>query len=148
MTTKHQPDTFAAAYGDAALERLSPMGEIERKMGIEPIENLLDERRRLVDQVAELRAKHGPWGAWDALRKVQLAQAKMKLRLSYRDAKVKASNDAIDDEAHADDEYVDFVRLTLTERTKWVKLEERITAIDFQINRAQMVGRYLTSEPK
>lgn len=141
-------DKFDTIHGTAALTPLSPMGDIETRMGIEPIENLLDERRRLVDQVAELRAKYGPWGAWDALRKVQLSQALFRIKEGYRAAGIKRSNDEVDAEAHADGDYIAFVRLAVTERAKWVKLEERITAIDFIINRAQAVARFVTSEPR
>lgn len=130
------------------LRGLSAMGEIEVKMGLEPIENLLDDRNALVERTAVLRAKYGPFGVWEHLRKIELARLKALRRAQYQDQRVRASNDRIDDEAHQHPDYVEFVALALRERAEWNKLEERIAAIDFVLNRQQVVARYVTAEAR
>ncbi len=116
-------------------------------MGLEPIETLLDERAHLVEQVADLRAKHGPFGLWDHLRKVELANIRLAIRGRYVAAGAKKpTNDQIDDEAHASEQYQDFITFALRERDKWIKMEARIDAIDYTINRGQSVARFVTAE--
>lgn len=117
-------------------------------MGLEPIENLLDERERLVGQVAELRAKYGSFGVFDHIRKTELAQLKMRLRAQWTalGGKKRPTNDQLDDEAHAHPEYLDLIRQALTDRTRWVELEERLAGIDYLINRGQSVARFVTAE--
>jgi chorismate mutase len=132
--------------GQRKLPPPTPMAVQEMKMGLEPIENLLDERQRLVDQVAELRAQFGSWGVFDHQRKIELSQIKQRIRLEAMRDKIKLSNDAIDDMAHADAGYVAFIVAAQQERARWVRTEERINHIDFLINRGQSVARYATAE--
>jgi chorismate mutase len=124
----------------------SPMAVMEVKMSIEPIENLLDERARLVEQVAELRAQFGPFGVFDHQRKIQLAQIRQSIRLRAQQDRIKLSNDAVDDMAHAHEDYTAFILVAMQERARWVRLEERINGIDYTINRGQAVARFATAE--
>jgi chorismate mutase len=137
------PDTI---HTGGQLPPASPMAVMEAKMGLEPIENLLDERQRLVDQVADLRAQFGPYGLFDAQRKIELSQIRQRIRLQALRDKIKMSNDAVDDAAHADEAYVAFILVANQERARWVRLEERIAAIDYTINRGQAVARFATAE--
>ena len=125
----------------------SAMAAAEARMGLEPIETLLDERAHLVEQVADLRAKYGPFGVFDHIRKTELAQLRVRLRAQYTAAGVKrVTNDQLDDEAHAHPDYLGLITHALADRAKWVKLEERIAAIDYTINRGQSVARFVTAE--
>jgi hypothetical protein len=137
------PDTL----NTGSLRPASAMADAEVRMGLEPIENLLDERERLVAEVAELRAKYGAFGVWDHIRKTELAQLRMRLRAEWTAVGGKRpTNDQLDDEAHAHPEYIDLIRQTLADRTRWVRLEERLAGIDFLINRGQSVARFVTAE--
>lgn len=124
----------------------SPMADIEARMGIVPVEELLAERRRLVEQVAELRARHGSFGTFDAERKSKLATIKMMLRARAARDQIKKTEMALEDEAHAHPDYVEFVAAATMERARLTKVEALIDSIDATIQRANAVARYLTAE--
>src|SRR3990167_8094112 len=70
----------------------SRMAEVEEAIGIPPVEELLAERQQLVERVAELRARHGSFGTFDALRKSKLATIKMLIRAQAQRDGRKADN--------------------------------------------------------
>jgi chorismate mutase len=129
------------------LRPASAMAAAEVRMGLDPIENLLDERQHLVEELATLRAKYGSFGVFDHIRKTELAQLRVRLRAQYTAAGVKrVTNDQLDDEAHAHPDYLALITQALHDRATWVRLEERLAAIDFTINRGQSVARFVTAE--
>jgi hypothetical protein len=131
------PDTFP---------KVSVLGEIESRVGIPSIESLLAERDDLVKQVSVLRAKHGPFGLFDAERKVQLATIAASIRArALSDAK-KVTEASIDEAAHADPRYVDWLTQMTQEKAEWAILENRIAGIGELIRRGDAVTRYLTAE--
>lgn len=131
-----------AGPGDGARD------EMELRAGIEPLAQLLDARYHLVDKVADLRAKFGPWGTWDHLRKIEISRLKSLIRLQAMQSKARVTNDMVDDEAHQHVDYTEFVLLATRERAAWVRLEAQIEAIDFTINRGQGLLRFATYEPR
>lgn len=122
----------------------TPTGDVENRMGIQPIEELLAERDTLVQQVAPLRARHGPFGTWDALRKIHLSASAAVVRAKAGDTKVTEAS--IDQAAHTHPDYVAFVQEGTQEKADWIVLENKIQAIADTINRGQAVARYLSSE--
>lgn len=125
---------------------LTPGGEVESRMGIQPLEELLHERDQLVKQVAPLRAKHGPFGTYGALRKVQLAAVAATIRAKAVEQGTKLTEAAIDEAAHASGAYMDFITQATREKTEWVLLENSVQGIQDTILRANAVARYLAAE--
>ena len=120
--------------------------EIEARVGIAPLDALQADRRALVTQVAPLRALYGPFGGFDARRKVLLAICASEAREGARE--VKTTEAAITDAAHAHDAYRDWINRSELERAEYIVLEDAITAITERIHRDNALIRYVTSEPK
>lgn len=125
---------------------VSPMTDAEERLGIEPLEGLLDERRHLTNKVATLRAKYGSFGTADHIRKIELSRLKCMLRVQALREKRKVTADQVDAEAHAHADYVELVTLMTNERAEWVRLENSIDEIDAKIMRGQAVARFVTGE--
>lgn len=124
----------------------TPFGDLEARIGLVPIESLLAERDTLVQQVAELRARHGAFGTYDALRKVQLATIAAKLRAQALATGTKVTEASLDEAAHASPEYADFITQMTEEKAAWAIQENRITSISDTIQRGNVIGRFLASE--
>lgn len=128
------------------LPPVSTLGEIESRVGIPSIESLLAERDTLVKEVAPLRAKHGPFGTYDALRKVQLATIGAAIRAQAVLDERKITEAAIDEASHSDPAYVDWITQATREKTEWVLVENTIQGIGELIRRGDAIARYLTAE--
>lgn len=126
----------------------SPMADIETRMGITPVEELLAERMDLVRRSADLRARYGPWGTWDALRRAQLSTIRMRLRAEAARDKLRTSEAALDDAAHADPRYLELITEATRERAELARLDAMIEGIDATIRRADAIARYLTAEAR
>lgn len=125
---------------------VSTLGEMEQKMGLPPIEVLLADRDELVKQVAPLRAKHGPFGTYNDLRKIELATIAAALRARALADERKMTEAAIDEAAHSDGRYIEFVTTATSEKAEWAILENRIEGINDTILRANAIARYLAAE--
>ena len=124
----------------------SAMAAVEERIGLRPIEELLAERLALIEQAADLRARHGSFGTFDASRKVQLATIKMTLRARGQRDGVKLTEAALEDGAHADPVYMEFVIQGTQERARLTMIEAQIEAIDATIQRGNAVTRFAASE--
>lgn len=122
--------------------------EIELRAGVEPIDDLLAQRHALVEQSAELWARFGPFGTWDHERKAELARLKALVRLQADRDKRKLNNDQVDDESRAHPDYTVFVVEGTKGRAEFFRLNSRIEAIDYRINRGQALVRYVSNEPR
>jgi chorismate mutase len=122
------------------------LGDIETRMGLPSIESLLAERDTLVKEVALLRAKHGPFGTWGDLRKIELAKWAASIRAKAVLEERKLTEAAIEEAAHSHPMYVDFVTQGTSEKARWIEAENRIQGIEDTINRGNVVGRYLAQE--
>jgi len=131
------PDTFPV---------VSTLGEMEQRMGLPPIEVLLADRDELVKQVAPLRAKHGAFGTFEALRKIEVATIAAMKRAEAVAAEKKITEAAVEEAAHADWRYIKFVTEATTEKAEWVVIENRIQSVNDTILRANAVARYLAAE--
>lgn len=115
-------------------------------MGLQPLEELLAERDVLVKKVSILRAKHGAFGTYDALRKIELAQIAQIIRAQAVMEPRKMTAAEIDDAAHSDGRYITFVTQATTERAQWAILENQIQGIADTIMRGQAVARFIAAE--
>lgn len=125
---------------------LTPQGEVESRLGIDPLEWLLAERDDLVKQVAPLRARHGPGGLFDDLRGVQRATVAMKLRAQAAASGTKVTEAYLEDASKADPDYVSFLTAGVLEKIQHTELENAITGINDQVRRGDAVARYLSQE--
>lgn len=128
------------------MKPLTPMGDLEQRIGLMPIEELLAERDELIKQVAPLRAKYGTFGTHEALRKIELAKLKAIIRGQVTQEKKKVSYNEIDDRAHASGQYVDFIIKATNERATWIELENRMESITDTLNRGQVIARFAAAE--
>jgi hypothetical protein len=124
------------------------MQEAESRASVEPIDSLLDERAHLVEKAATLHGLHGTPMVWDAKRKALVMQIRHRLRGQYMAVHggKRPTEAQLDEEAHADDDYVAFITETLTQRAEFYRLTKAIEAIDMRCNRGQALIRFVSSE--
>ena len=130
------------------LTATSPMAEAELRLGIEPIECLLDERSALVEKVADLRARFGSFGTFDHIRKMELARLAGLVRAQALRDRVKMTASEVEDATHDHPDYRHLITEATRQRAEWVRLEAKIEAIEFQIQRGQAVARFVTAEAR
>src|ERR1700674_4134484 len=124
------------------------MSDVEQRMSLVPLEELLAERDELVSSVAPLRAKYGPNGTWDALRTIQLATIAQRIRAQAVLDGEHMTQAEVKDAAHADPDYAAAVATATDERATWALLEAQIEGIDFTVNRGQAIARFLSAEAR
>ena len=124
----------------------NPMQDAEIRCGVQPAQELLDERTLLVEKVADLKAVYGSFGTFDHLRKIELSRLKGLVRAQATRDKVKLNNDQVDDDAHAHIDYIEFIRQATTDRAKWVRLENQIEAVSARIFRGNAMIRFVSNE--
>lgn len=134
--TMQTPDTVYA----------EKMAGIETRMGLEPIHELLGRRQVFVEQMADLRARYGSFGTFDAMRKAELSKIKMQIRAQAVAGGVRKTEACLDEEAHADPRYMEFITTATRGRADLAVLESKIEQIDATIYRANVVARYLSAE--
>jgi hypothetical protein len=132
-----QPDVVTAR---------SPLGDIEARVGIPPIEELLAERDTLVKKLAPLRAKHGPGGIFQDERKVELAKIAAALRATWVGEAKKVTEAQIEEASHSDPRYVDYIVKATVEKAEYVVLENTVQGISDTIQRGNVIARYLANE--
>lgn len=120
--------------------------EIERRLGLEPIESVLTHRAQLVAEVAGLRAKFGSFGTFDAERKTKLATIKMRIRAQMTASGVKLTESAMDDEAHADLDYIAYITDATRSRAKLQVLEDQIQAVNDMLQRDKTLAHFSAQE--
>lgn len=124
----------------------TPQGEIEARCGLIPLEELLSERDELVSQVARLRAVHGPFGTYDALRKIELAKVAAMIRAQSVLEGKRVTESYLEESSHCHDAYVAWVTTMTTEKADYIILENRIAGINDTIMRGNVVGRFVSQE--
>lgn len=122
--------------------------EAEGRAGVEAIDLLHAERDKVVGELAPLRAIYGAFGTADHLRKVELARTRQIVQArAVLDGK-KLTQDDLDMGARLHEDYVGYIAEMTTGRTRWIQLEERLTAIDQRIQRGQALLRFVANEPR
>jgi hypothetical protein len=125
---------------------VSPMGEVELRMGVQPLDVLHAQREALVYRVAPLRAMWGPNGLGSHFRKMELSKIQEILRGEAEAQGEKVSDAKLDKMGHADERYVRWLTQAKHEFIEWVQLEEKISQINEEIMRGQSVARFATAE--
>ena len=130
------------------LHAYDPMAQTEKRLGLRPVEELLDERRKLVTRIADLRARFGSFGTFDHLRKIELSRIAGMVRAQAVRDKVKMTAAEVDDAAHDHPDYRDFITEATKQRAEWVRLEHEVEAIDWVLRRGQTIAAFLSSEAR
>lgn len=145
---KHGWDMSArpVSQQEPSFKPLSPLSEIEHRMGLQPLAELHAERDVLVKKVANLRARYGSFGTYDDLRKIKLAAIAQLIRAKAVKQEKKLTAAEVDDAAHCHSAYVDFVITSTRERAEWTVLENGIQSVDETIFRQQAIARFLANE--
>ena len=126
----------------------NPREIIEARIGIQGIEELHDERRHLVAKSALLRAKHGPFGTFEAIRKSSLSTIRSQARAQHIEAGTKATEAALDDVAHVAKDYKALIAAATEERAALAVIDNEITEINDLIYRDNTLIFHLTAESK
>ena len=119
---------------------------LEARAGVEALDELLAERARLVGEVADLRARYGPGGTYNDLRRVELARLAALIRAQALKDSIKLTESAVDDMTHARPEYIRFVTEATEQRAEWSILEDRIQSVQDRIFRGQALLRFASAE--
>ena len=91
-----------------------------------------DEAESLLQQLSETHAewaqgaaKYGPGGTFDALRKRYISVQAMQLRDKYKTANEKVTEGRLEEEAHADEGYGEWLDDSTIKRAEWLTLDSQ-----------------------
>ena len=122
------------------------MQDAELRAGVEPIDQALQEWDVLVERASKLYGLHGSPLVWDARRKALCMAIRKRLRGEYMALKVVTTEGRLDEEAHADGDYVTFITQTISDRAALYKTEKALEALMFRIYRGQSLLRFASAE--
>lgn len=122
------------------------MRDIEERIGIVPLDQLLQERGELVESSADLFARYGPYGTAEARLKTALAVAELQVRADFEGSKV--TEKFVEARARTHPLYLAAVDATETGRAKWAVAQDRIQGCTDAINRGQVLARAYANEPR
>lgn len=112
---------------------------LESRADVDSLEDLHQRRRQIMPEYSVLRALHGPFGKWDAKRKAMLCAVKVRVRMATQTAAQKITEAAIDDEGHADAQYIRVVDEGIDGATRYAMLDMEISEIEEKI-RSREIG--------
>lgn len=122
--------------------------DIEDRIGIDPLDQLLAEREQLVGQAASLYAVYGPFGTAEHRRKVALAAAELQVRATLTDSGEKATEGKVDAMSRTHPTYLAYLDGLEAGRAEWLVTETKLQAITDRIQRGNVLSRYVASEPR
>lgn len=123
--------------------------EMEARVGVDSLEALQAERRKVVVQLAELRARYGPGGTADAQRKAHRSAIASEIadRMTRETGK-KPSEAEVERLAAGDSRVQAWLDRTEREMADYFLLETQATEWTERINRDQALIRYAANEPR
>lgn len=124
------------------------MTDMELRAGVEPLEQLLDERATLVAQVAPLWAAYGPGGTAEHTRKNELARLDGLIRALATGQGQKVTEPMVDAATHAHPDYLAFVAKMTTDRARFFALNAQLDAIEYRVQRGQALLRMYAAESR
>lgn len=123
-----------------------PFRDYEDRIGIGHLDELHARRRELIAQVAPLRALHGSFGKFDALRKQKLGAFAEVVRAQYAEKGIKITESRIDQLAHCYGGYVVWLTDMMNEHAEMINLDNEIRDIDEQIVRETAITGWSRTE--
>jgi hypothetical protein len=124
------------------------MRDIEARIGIESLDELLNLRGNLVAQASSLYALYGPFGTAEHRRKVALAMAELQVRRNLTDSGEKATEGKVEAMSRTHPTYLTFLDTLEAGRAEWLMTENAIQSITDRITRGNTLSRYVASEPR
>lgn len=121
----------------------NPMSEREVALGVQPIEELNDQRMTLARKVADLYAIYGPGGTANDRKKRALADLENSIKAvaDGMDPPQKMTEAAVERAALSHKAFGDLLAATEKGRADWWLAEQELEGIVFTINRAQAILR-------
>lgn len=115
---------------------------------IVPVERLLAERRAILPEFIELDAMHGRSGKWAEIRKMLWCSIAVRIREEAKAKNVKMTEAEIEQRAHADPEYEEFLARCIDEHKAWTTLDARLTEIEYRKVRGDRLLNLATAEAR
>lgn len=122
------------------------MTDIENRVGIVELDELLARRQELTKEAASLYAVYGPFGSCEHRRKVVLATAELQVRSDLAQSGEKTTEGKVDAMARTHAMYLDFLDAMEAGRAEWLVAETKLQAITDHIQRGNALMRYATQE--
>lgn len=124
--------------------------DVERTIGVDPIEQLHEKRRALWREHARLYARTE---TWQERRKKLVCLISVEIMNSYEFGgdhmgEKRPAADLIDAMAHADERYGNFLAAAEDDIARWALVEVMLREIDELINRDQRVIGFATAEAR
>ena len=143
------PKTLAA-LANAAHKAIvtDPMSERELGYGVRPLEDIHAEWETLTAKLAPMWALYGPGGTTDHLRKNELARIDGLVRANAVAENKTMTEPKVDAACRNHPQYIEFVAKMTTERAEFYKLQNQLTALDWQVNRGQALLKLSSREPQ
>jgi len=116
-------------------------GDVERSMGVDPIDGLLAQLEATREAWATGAALYGPGGTFDNLRKVKLSIVECSIRDEKAEKGEKVTEASIEQQAHADLAYTAWLDNHTVARANWLRLDAEREDVRMRINRGQAVLR-------
>ena len=127
----------------------NPRQAIEARVGIQPIEELLDERDGYIQRAKLLHGAYGTFGTYGDTRKSELSRVRAMLRAQYHDAKATGVTEArLDEEAHCHPDYTKVITAATLGRAELYELENRITDVNDLIRRDNNLTYHSSAEAR
>ncbi len=141
------PDFVVAKAGkvqDALAKNGEPGGYPavdEQSFGAEPIDVLLSDLDNTEEEWADSAALFGAGGLFDAQRKAKLCTVAMEIRDMLFKQGGKATESLIDQMAHADKQYIEWLDDMQLRRAQWLAMDAHRDGLVLRINRGQAMLR-------
>lgn len=123
--------TYTATDADGVV--VADQTPLETRAGIDSLDVLHHKRRAVLEQLAPLKALHGPFGLWDARRKQMLEALKIRALHSLTQANEKTPEWRIDAEAHADEQYAALLDRAEADKVAYLNLDNELSEIEERI---------------
>ena len=124
--------------------------ELEQRADIESLDELLATRRKIVGEIARLKALHGPFGKFDYKRKNLLSAKKVQARMAITERVKKEggklTEDMVDAEAHADPDYEKFIDNGIADHIEYIEKENELAEVEDRIKNRELELRAYTAE--
>lgn len=106
---------------------------LESRAGVDSLDMLHHQRRRVMERLAPLKALHGSFGKWDARRKHLLAAIEVRVRRRLEAAGGKVSAQQVEAEAHADPGYEAVIDEGIEQAAQYHRLQVELEEIEEKI---------------
>lgn len=119
---------------------------LENRADIDSLDQLQEQRKTLLIELAPLKAMHGNFGLYDAKRKALVSAMKVKARLLLAEKGAKTTDDIVDAEAHCDKQYTDWLDEAMVDKVRYIQLEDELDAINEQIRNRELTLQVYNGE--